>query len=138
MMSQATINRAPVEGGAAGSVSSSSIRQGRFWAHLFSYAVLIAGGLIMVAPIVWSVTTSLKQPADVFTLPPFAVPLPLDFSAYAQVLDRINFGQYALNTLKVATLVTLGQVITASLAGYAFAKRWPVTPLPRSRSPGAT
>lgn len=119
MMTQATIQRPAAEAGAA---RRSSISRTRFWVLLGSYTLLIAGGLIMVLPFLWSVTTSFKQPDQVFTLPPFSVPWPLDFSAYVQVLDRINFGLYALNTLKIASLVTLGQVITSSLAGYAFAK----------------
>lgn len=89
---------------------------------LASYAVLIAGVVLVVMPFVWSVTTSLKPANELFTRPPFWVPWPPDFSAYSEVLSRINFGQYALNTLKVAALITLGQLLTCSLAGYAFAK----------------
>jgi multiple sugar transport system permease protein len=37
-------------------------------------------------------------------------------------MERVNFGQYALNTLKVASLITIGQLITCSMAGYGFAK----------------
>lgn len=119
MMTQASSQQAALGGERSG---SRSISRTRFWVLLGSYAVLIAGGVLMVAPFVWSVATSFKQPDEVFTLPPFAVPWPLDFSAYVQVLARINFGVYALNTLKIASLITLGQVITSSLAGFAFAK----------------
>jgi multiple sugar transport system permease protein len=119
MMTQATIQRPTVN---TGTTRRTSIRRTRFWVLSASYTVLIAGGLIMLLPFLWSIATSFKQPDQVFTLPPFYVPWPLDFSAYAQVLDRINFGLYALNTLKIASLVTLGQLVTSSLAGYAFAK----------------
>jgi multiple sugar transport system permease protein len=119
MMTQATIQRSSVN---TGTTRRTSIRRTRFWVLSASYTVLIAGGLIMLLPFLWSIATSFKQPDQVFTLPPFYVPWPLDFSAYAQVLDRINFGLYALNTFKIASLVTLGQLVTSSLAGYAFAK----------------
>lgn len=119
MMTQASSQHATLAAERTGVRSASRTR---FWVLFGSYVVLIAGGVLMIAPFLWSVATSFKQPDEVFTLPPFAVPWPLDFSAYVQVLARINFGVYALNTLKIATLVTLGQVITSSLAGFAFAK----------------
>lgn len=92
------------------------------WVQLVSYVILIAGAALMVMPFVWSVTTSLKPQTQLFNNPPFWIPWPPDFSAYAELLDRVNFGQYALNTLKVASLITAGQLITCSMAGYGFAK----------------
>ncbi|HRL11675.1 MAG TPA: carbohydrate ABC transporter permease [Aggregatilineales bacterium] len=92
------------------------------WIKLISYAVLIVGALMMVMPFVWSITTSLKPQAQLFINPPFWIPWPPDFSAYSELMERVNFGQYALNTLKVASLITIGQLITCSMAGYGFAK----------------
>jgi multiple sugar transport system permease protein len=96
---------------------------GNKWAvKLTSYFILTAGALLMVMPFVWSVVTSFKQPAGVFTTPPFEINLPLDFGAYSEMLSRINYFQYAFNTFLVAGLITLGQLFTCSLSGYAFAK----------------
>lgn len=92
------------------------------WRRLFSYTVLVLGALAMVLPFAWSVATSLKPAATVFNHPAFWIPFPPDFSAYSDMLERINFGRYAFNTFKVASLITLGQLVTSSLAGYAFAK----------------
>jgi multiple sugar transport system permease protein len=92
------------------------------WISLVSYGVLILGAVAMVMPFAWSVLTSVKQHAEVFTRPPFWLPWPPDLSAYQALLGRINFDRYALNTFKVASLITLGQLITSSMAGYAFAK----------------
>ena len=86
--------------------------------HLF----LLAGAIIMVTPFVWSLLTSFKPPAEVFSRPPFWIPWPPDFSSYIEILDSLPFIKYAFNTLKIALLVTLGQLGTCSLAGYAFAK----------------
>jgi len=88
----------------------------------FVYTVLILGALVMIIPFVWSVTTSLKSSTEVFSTPPFWIPFPLNFSAYGEMLERVKFGLYSFNTLKVAGLITIGQLITCSLAGYAFAK----------------
>jgi len=46
---------------------------------------------------------------------------------FVEVWHAIPFGRYYINTIIVATLVTLGQVTTSSLAAYAFARlRFPL------------
>jgi multiple sugar transport system permease protein len=89
---------------------------------LLIHLLLLTGAVIMVIPFVWSLLTSFKPAGEIFKRPPFWVPWPPDFSAYIEILDRLPFIKYALNTLKIAVLVTLGQMATCSLAGYAFAK----------------
>jgi len=86
------------------------------------HILLSAGALIMITPFIWSVLTSVKPASALFSKPPFWIPWPPDFSAYVEILDRLSFVKYSLNTLKIAVLVTLGQLATCSLAGYAFAK----------------
>lgn len=87
-----------------------------------SYFVLTAGALLMIMPFVWSVATSFKNARDVFTTAPFELTFPLDFSAYNEMLSRIDFFRYATNTFIVAGAITVGQLFTCSLSGYAFAK----------------
>ena len=83
---------------------------------------LLIGAILMITPFIWSVFTSFKPAGDIFSSQMYWFPWPPDFSSYIEILDRLPFIKYALNTLKIATLVTLGQMITCSLAGYAFAK----------------
>jgi multiple sugar transport system permease protein len=73
-------------------------------------------------PFLWSVATSFKNAKDVFTTSPFQIAFPPDFSAYNEMLERVDFVRYATNTFIVAGLITLGQLFTCSLSGYAFAK----------------
>lgn len=87
-----------------------------------THLLLLTGAIIMVTPFVWSLLTSLKPAGEVFKRSAFWIPLPPDFSSYIEILDRLPFIKYALNTLKISVLVTLGQMATCSLAGYAFAK----------------
>lgn len=86
------------------------------------YLVLLAGAAIMVVPFIWSVLTSFKSQAEVFTTPVFSISLPLNLDAYKEMINRLPFLRYTFNTIKVAGLITIGQLITSSLAGYAFAK----------------
>lgn len=76
----------------------------------------------MLIPFLWSVVTSFKAPNEVFSTPAFSISWPLNFSAYIEMIERLPFMTYAWNTIKVASIITLGQLITCSLAGYAFAK----------------
>lgn len=94
----------------------------KIWKKIFAHTLLLLGAALMIVPFVWSITTSFKALNQVFTTPPFHVPLPLDFSAYKEVLESIAFPNYFYNTFKIAFLVTIGQLLTSSLAGYAFAR----------------
>jgi multiple sugar transport system permease protein len=86
------------------------------------YLVLSLGAITMLIPFLWSVVTSLKAPNEVFSTPAFYISWPLNLSAYKEMIERLPFLTYAWNTVKVASIITIGQLITCSLAGYAFAK----------------
>lgn len=83
---------------------------------------LVFGAVTMIIPFLWSVITSLKSSENVFSHSAFWIQFPPDFSAYKQIWARIPLLSYAGNTLKVALLVTFGQLATSSLAGFAFAR----------------
>jgi len=97
-------------------------RQLRISPKLFIYLALIIGALVMIIPFVWSFVTSLKTSVEVFAKPPFWIPIPPSFSSYTEMMERVPFLTYVFNTIRVAGLITLGQLVTCSLAGYAFAK----------------
>jgi multiple sugar transport system permease protein len=85
-------------------------------------AALIVLALLWLAPIVWTVSTSLRTPAQSFSLPPQWLPTDLAFRNYLQVFESVPFGQILANSVKVSVAIVLGQLVTASLAGYAFAR----------------
>jgi multiple sugar transport system permease protein len=87
-----------------------------------AHLLLLIGVFVMITPFIWSFTTSFKELRQVFGTPWFYVPWPLNFAAYEAVFSRIAFVTYLLNTFKVAFLITAGQLLTCSLAGYAFAR----------------
>lgn len=84
-------------------------------------AVLLFLSVVMLAPFAWVFATSLRLPAQSFSVPPQWIPVDMDFSNYAQVFRRIPFWSQILNSATVTTSIVIGQLITASLAGYAFA-----------------
>ena len=87
-----------------------------------SHAVLIAGGVAMLLPFVWMLSTSLKPADQLFTVPPTWIPHPLQWDTYVKAMSAGNFGRYALNSLFLAVTNTLTNVLLAALAGYAFAR----------------
>ena len=86
------------------------------------YTVMILLSMVMIYPFFFLVTTSLKDSPEVFTniLKPFGEAL--RFDNYATVLGTVKMGRYLVNTAIVAIGVTVGQIITSILGGYAFAR----------------
>jgi multiple sugar transport system permease protein len=85
-------------------------------------ALLFAASIIILAPVVWTVSTSLRTPAESFSVPPQWIPLRPDWTNYFEVFQRVPFGAYVSNSFIVTGAIVLGQLLTASLAGYAFAR----------------
>ncbi|MBA7493768.1 L-arabinose transport system permease protein AraQ [subsurface metagenome] len=86
------------------------------------YILLSVFGLTMIFPFLWMVSTSLKEPGDVFTYPPEWIPDPVVFQNYPEAWNAVPFGRAYVNSSVIAIVVTLGQVFTSSLAAYAFAR----------------
>ena len=85
---------------------------------------LVAGGLAMMIPFFWMILTSLKTRAEVFGAPPLSLPTGAHWDNYSKMwnaLPDVTFGTFFLNSLKLATLNTIGQLITCSMAAFAFA-----------------
>lgn len=90
--------------------------------RLFAYAGLTLGSIVMVAPFVWMLSTALKPPGEAFAYPPQWIPSQVTFENFQRVWTAVPFGRYVVNSLFVAVSVTLLDLVTASLAAYAFAR----------------
>lgn len=78
--------------------------------------------LVVLLPIIWTISTSLRLPKDSFTLPPRWLPTEMRVQNYADVFSLVPFGQFILNSLKVTFLIVFGQIVFSSMAAYAFAR----------------
>lgn len=97
----------------------------RFFGTLKSFAllaVLYVLALVTVAPFLWMLLTSFKELGDILTYPPRWLPEKFVIENYLGAFQAAPFGRYYFNSLFVAASVTLGQLITCSLAAYAFAR----------------
>ena len=86
------------------------------------HTILILGALLMIIPFLWMVRTSFMSLAQVFTFPPEWIPNPWVWENYPRAVSETPFMRYFLNSLRIAVVVTAGQLFTCSLAGFTFAK----------------
>ena len=85
--------------------------------------VLAVGAILMVMPFLWMFSTSLRPSAESYKLPPAWLPTQWHFENYAAVFQStVPFLAFALNSTKITLVVVLGQLITCSMAGFAFAR----------------
>lgn len=89
---------------------------------LLRYMVLILSGAVMVIPFLWMVTTSLKAPGAVLTIPPEIVPRRITLESYRRVLETVPLLRMLGNSLLVTALAVAAQLVTCSLSAYAFAR----------------
>lgn len=90
-------------------------------------ALILPGALLFLAPFYWMVSTSLKDGRLVFLFPPQLIPNPVVWSNYPRVLTRLPFHVYAWNTIEITLLAVVGQLLTASLVAFGFARlRFPL------------
>lgn len=79
--------------------------------------------LAFLVPFAWMLSTSLKTNAEAFTVPMQWIPDPLRWDAFVEVLTGEGSILPAFaNSVIVATVRVLGEVFTATMAGYAFAR----------------
>lgn len=87
-----------------------------------SYILLSIGAFAMIIPLVWMVSTSLKDLREVFIFPPQWIPEEIRWENYPGVFELMNFGRYYLNTI----LVTVGRMamlfFTGTMAAYGFSR----------------
>lgn len=106
---------------------SSSFRFSQLWHSLLWHLLLSAFGLLLLAPLAWLISTSLKEPSAIFVLPPQWIPDPIRWQNYPEALQAQPFLRFFLNTLTITLLATLGTVLTASMAAFGFARlRFPL------------
>lgn len=86
------------------------------------YLVLALGATVMLLPFVWMILSSFMSAEEILARPLTWFPAELRTGNYRALSEAIPLGRMYLNSVVVATLTTLGILLTSSLAGYGFAK----------------
>jgi multiple sugar transport system permease protein len=77
---------------------------------------------VMLIPVVWIVMQSVLHGGDALRIPPVWVTAHPTSTNYSQVFTYVPFVTFLVNSIKITTIVTLGSLITSTLAAYAFAR----------------
>jgi multiple sugar transport system permease protein len=86
------------------------------------YVILTLGALTVAVPYVWMIVTSFKPIEEIQTYPPSFIIHHPTLEPYQDLFWLFNMGRYILNSIFVASAVTISNIFLCSLAGYAFAK----------------
>lgn len=86
------------------------------------YMSLLLGVVAVILPFVYMLASSLETLSQIGSLTPQFWPNPFDWSNYAAAWQQLPMARFFVNSLVVAAVTTVGQLITASMAAYAFAR----------------
>ncbi len=92
-------------------------------ASLITHVALFPLALVFAAPLLWTITSSLADPRSIWagSFNPW-IPTQLYVRNYTEAWSTAPFGTFFINSVLVNSGIVLGQIITATLAAYAFAR----------------
>lgn len=88
--------------------------------QIIRWLLLFGGGIIMIMPIVYMISTSLKWPHEVYNIN--LIPDEPTLDNYRYVLEDGRFYSWFLNSAVIATLTTVSNLLFDSLVGYTLCK----------------
>jgi multiple sugar transport system permease protein len=94
----------------------------RIAGQVSSYALLVCVASLMLAPFLWSLTTSFKTNPEAAQFPPTLLPRRPTLAAYQTVILEAPFWRWFANSVMVASAVVVTRCTFDTLAGYAFAR----------------
>ena len=86
------------------------------------YALLIAGAVLALFPLLWMISASFMQTGGANSYPPRLIPGHPTLAHYREIFTRFSMGRFVLNSAIIAFTVTFVSLFINSMAGYAFAK----------------
>jgi multiple sugar transport system permease protein len=96
---------------------------GRRWlSRTAVWVVLIIGTVVMLAPLIWMISSSFKLEQRVFLFPPQLIPDPFRPENYVEALTYKPFPLYLGNTVFLVLMNELAIVGAASFCAYGFAR----------------
>lgn len=102
-------------------MSNSPLRPGPF-ARAGVLLLLVLGAAIFSVPLFWTVTTALKTNQQVFAVPPVWIPNPPQWGNFHRAWTELPFPTFVVNTIIITAIAVVGQVFSASLVAYGFAR----------------
>ena len=101
---------------------SASTSKTRVLRLVLTYLILSVGALAVLIPVLWMVSTALKNDQEVFSIPPRWIPDHISFAAATRVWSAYPFFTYFKNSLIVVICSAIVSVLFSSLAGYGLSR----------------
>ena len=90
---------------------------------VIAYLILTGWAVVSIFPLYWMVTTALKPPTVVMSLPPEWIPTSVSLNNFREAFANSPVARWTFNSLLMALSVTAFQLLFATMAGYGFAKK---------------
>lgn len=91
-------------------------------AQPWAYLALFLLSALFSFPFLWTLLTAFKSPQEIFIFPPPLLPEQFLWQNFVEVWRQVPFLTFLINTLTVAIISILGDVLTGSLVAYGFAR----------------
>jgi len=89
------------------------------------YLLLAVLSFAFLLPMLWMISTSLKDTAQTYVVPPIWIPWPMRFQNYPEALTAQPFGLFFRNTIEYAVFSAIGAVFSSAVVAYGFSRiRW--------------
>jgi ABC-type glycerol-3-phosphate transport system permease component len=86
------------------------------------YALLLILGTAILLPFLWTISSSLKPYGAGIKFPPQFIPETFMWENYPKVFETIPFTTFFRNSVFVTGLAVIGELLSASMVAYAFAR----------------
>ena len=106
-------------------VTSSRLNSRKFFKYGLSYLILIAGAIVFLIPLIWTISTALKSSSEISNVQVSFFPQgEWQWGNFTKVFTNpgVDFPRYLLNTVFVIAMILLGKVMSCTLVGYGFAR----------------
>lgn len=101
---------------------TSSLSWNRLLSNALLHIMLLLGSVIMVIPLLWTLSTSLKGLPQIAVWPPEWLPDPVLWRNYIDVFTVAPVGLWLRNSLIIVAANVVGSVVTCSFVAYGFAR----------------
>ncbi|MFJ5815382.1 carbohydrate ABC transporter permease [Streptomyces sp. NPDC093108] len=105
-----------------GDTRPSAPKKARNPKRVLVYVLLSVGLLIMSAPFLWMAVSAFKTQTELTASPPVWIPTEWTLENFRELLDKLDLPLYFMNSVIVAVLVTVSNLVFCSMLGYALAK----------------
>lgn len=93
--------------------------------NIIAYSLLVLGLVVVLTPFLWMISTSLKTMNEALSTRFHFLPQEYAWTNYATVWEVLPFGRFMVNSFIVSIGVTIIQIVTSSMAAYAFSRlKW--------------